>query len=365
MCKSIANGGQRCQAHTRQAVSDQMVSYTTALTPLNSEQARAALRDLEVEGANLPDPEREEVDEWLERTITQVRYEPNLTESRRERIIRRLREALGRVLPSGATFHAWKSIMAEAWQRSRRKAAIFFTVGVITFSGGCGLGAGGSSPDDAPRGPSVVQVSSYEEFASDSLPAPKVAPEVARKFGEADAVDAYNMGARLILDHQMDGDTLGSPINTEVKGELAEVRKHLTPARQADLDDRVARASKDEDAYAAVAVLQAQGVDSGEIAVVDPNTGERVAGSLRKGVKTPVVGRSISNPRLSVDPDGRLKATFTSQSTLRVTGGDANYLAPLKNETTLWFTKSGDKWLIDGWNADWSNNPGPTRLDTK
>ena len=350
MCKSIANGGQRCQAHTRQAVSDQMVSYTTALTPLNSEQTRAALRDLEIEGANLPDPEREEVDEWLERTITQVRYEPNLTEPRRERIIRRLREALGRVLPSGATFHAWKSIMAEAWQRSRRKAAIFFTVGVITFSGGCGLGAGGASPDDAPRGPSVVQVQDgYEQYAKDSVAAIEVPGDVASKFGAEDAQKAYDVAANTFLKAQVSDARVRISRADATTADFKDVRASLTAERRKDFDKALSCADTDADCYATVASIAYYGAE-------DNITAKDGAVKVRSDVPHAVVSKKVSKPTMRVSDDGRLEIRMTNTGTMRMKAAADNTLIPYENNSTVWMKKVDGQWKIDGWQTDWSKD---------
>lgn len=365
MCKSVAEGGARCQAHTRQAVSTQMGSYATAMTSLNSEQAAITLRDLEAEGANLPDPSRDEVDAWLEQTITQVRFEPNLTESRRERIIRRLREALGKVTPSGATFHAWKNIMAEAWQRSRRKAAVFFTVGVITFSGGCGMGSGSVDPDPSPQSPGIVQVDGYSEFTAGGVPQPSVSAEVKSQFGEQGALDAYNFGAKTILNNQLNGETLSKSREDVTADDIADVRAALTPVRQRDLDDRLSNISTDESAYADIAALKGVGASAGQLQVQDPTSGKTSAASLRSDVPSSSINRSVSKPQLSVDSDGRLKATFTSSGVLRATAGGDNYLVPISNKTSLWFQKSGDQWKIDGWTTDWTKNAGPSEIDPR
>lgn len=363
MCKSAAEGGARCQAHTRQNVTAQMSSYVTAVTPLNSAMTREVIADLEREGQNLPDPSREEVDGWIEGQMAQVRFESNLTESRRERILKHLREALGKVLPSGATFHAWKNVMAEAWSRSKRKATVFFAAGLITFSGGCGISPGDASPEPpAPTG-TVQVVDGYPEYASASLPQPDVSADVEAKFGKADSLAAYNMGADLILKNQLEGEHLGTPINEVKASDLAEVRSHLSPDRQKDFDARVKDMGSDEEAYAAVVALTGVGVGQGDISVTDPGSGKAYKGGLRTDVKDPGFNRSIQSPKLTVDTDGRLKATFKSGGSLRVHANDKNYVVSISNTTSMWFAKDGGQWKIDGWSADWSQQSPAAVVD--
>lgn len=146
MCQSKAEGGRRCAFHLEQAVGTGLTTYAVSVTGVNASDARDAYERLEREGLAMPDPTREEVDEFLEQQVFRVRHEPEITEARRESIINRLKAAIGRVLPNGATFHAWKNIVAESFAKVRRRAAAAFLVGALSM----GVGACGTTGDTEP-----------------------------------------------------------------------------------------------------------------------------------------------------------------------------------------------------------------------
>ena len=255
--------------------------------------------------------------------------------------------------------------MAEAWNRSRRKVAVFFIAGVLTFSGGCGFAGNANNNPENPTPTSTSQgVEGHPEFGSTSLPQPAVSEEVATRFGEKDALVAYNMGAQFILDHQMDGNMISTDVADVDPSDLASTRKMLTPDRQKDWDARFAAATTDKDAWAAIAGLDGVGLARGDIAITDPITSKQFTGTFRTDV-SPSFNRKISSPQLTIAPDGRLKATFASNCTFRVKANNANYLVPISNKTTLWFKKAGNTWKIDGWYASWPKHDADTAVRDK
>lgn len=151
MCQAKVDGGRRCQAHLRADATAAMITAAVATTGLSRSEAQDAFHALRAEGATQPNPTRDEVDTFLERAAFAAEHNPDLTPTRRATVVARLRAAIGRLLPDGATFHAWKNLIAESYARVRRTAAAAFTAGVLTFSvGACGTTPDTSGPDDAP-----------------------------------------------------------------------------------------------------------------------------------------------------------------------------------------------------------------------
>lgn len=150
MCKSSAEGGQRCQGHLSASTTAAMTTYVVHTTGLDRPTVDATMADLRAEFADAPAPDRAEVDQFLEQQAFRVRHEPDLTEKRRDSIMSRLRAGIGRLLPDGPTYAAWKNVLASAahraWKRARKPviavgvgaAAVGFVAGATTFMGGMG-----------------------------------------------------------------------------------------------------------------------------------------------------------------------------------------------------------------------------------
>lgn len=139
MCQSRAEGGVRCNHHLSTAASAAMVTYVVSATGAAPAEAKAVAARLEREGEHLPAPAREEVDAFLTESMFRARHDETLTPKRRESVLARLGAALGKVLPSGAKFHAWKNMMVETAVRMRRKVvAVTVAAGLAVSLAACG-----------------------------------------------------------------------------------------------------------------------------------------------------------------------------------------------------------------------------------
>lgn len=347
MCKSKSEGGQRCAAHLRASVTQSVTTYATATTTLSRAKVLDVAADLEREGDTLPDPSREEVDQWLEQTIQQVEHEPDLNETRRSRILTHLKAAIGRVLPSGATFHMWKNLFAEAWQRSRRASTIFFAAGIITVTGGCGIGQTSAEPN--PPIPSVAA-----EVADDAIPAPFIPYEVKKQYGEADALAAYQMGAQFIIDFQTDDRFLHLSTDTATVDKFADAQQYLTKVRQKDFAHHLECDDTNSDCYENAAALIFYGVNGQSgMHLKNPDTGKLDPATVRTDVRS-VDGKRIKSANMFAD-EKRLAVEIKSISTMRVetkTGQQGSF--PINGDTTLWFKKVDGEWKIDGWSGKMS-----------
>ena len=179
MCKSKAQGGQRCAYHIEQGASTALVSLVSVVDGTKTKYAREEFDARKEQGVNMPAPTRGEVDAFLADQVEQVEKADFLTPPRKRSILNRLREAIGKVKPDGATFHAWRTIMRDAWSKARRKATAGFLAGVMTFSvGACG------QPADS---------SNYEKPESPGISAP-VTPGAPSATAAPDTIDPYEGG---------------------------------------------------------------------------------------------------------------------------------------------------------------------------
>lgn len=150
MCKSSAEGGQRCQGHLRSGVTAAMTTYVVDATGLDRASAVTVIEDLRAEFADAPAPDRAEVDEFLERQAFRIRHEQALSEKRRNSLLGRIRAGIGRLLPDGPTFAAWKHSLAAAWQRAREPLKVAGAVaGVFIASVGLGTAMGAAGHANA------------------------------------------------------------------------------------------------------------------------------------------------------------------------------------------------------------------------
>lgn len=119
MCKSKAEGGQRCYGHTANAA---MTSWAAASTKVRGQTkaqsgaaANAAFKRLQDEGKKLgvADPSRKDVEEFLDRQEARVRAS-DLSDARKGAILTRLQQTreIDRT-PDGATWHAWQNVEGE------------------------------------------------------------------------------------------------------------------------------------------------------------------------------------------------------------------------------------------------------------
>lgn len=114
-------------------------------------------------------PTREEVDTFLVRQIVRAQREPNMTEPRREKIIRRLKEGLGKVMPTPAQFRAWTALMGEKWNGAKKKVATLVAVSALSFSlGACGNGGTSASDVEPTAGATHTSATRESEEKSDA-----------------------------------------------------------------------------------------------------------------------------------------------------------------------------------------------------
>lgn len=99
------------------AGSSALTSYAHASTGVDEREVQRAFHALKREGTrlNAPDPTVAEVTAFLADQQDQVRADPTLSPARRQSLLTRLEtaasQARDRVLPAGATFHAWRRIL--------------------------------------------------------------------------------------------------------------------------------------------------------------------------------------------------------------------------------------------------------------
>jgi hypothetical protein len=91
-----------------------VTSYARITTGLSDMQTLSTFHALIREGAsrNVTNPTRQQVAQWAERGITQIRANENLTPARRTSLINRLEQVRrpDAPLPDGPTFHAWNGL---------------------------------------------------------------------------------------------------------------------------------------------------------------------------------------------------------------------------------------------------------------
>lgn len=139
MCQSQAEGGVRCNHHLTSAAGAALTTYVVASTGAAAADVKAVAARLEREGEHLPAPSRGEVDDFIHQQMFRARHDDTLTEKRRESVLARLGAALGKVLPSGAKFYAWKNMMVETAVRMRRKVvAATVVAGLAVSLAACG-----------------------------------------------------------------------------------------------------------------------------------------------------------------------------------------------------------------------------------
>lgn len=364
MCQSIADGGRRCSFHLEKGASSAVTSFASSVTGLSTQETQAAYDDLMREGGSQPDPSREEVDQFLEQQAFRARHDPDLTESRRQSIVRRLQDAIGRITPSGATFHAWRNLVAESWSRVRRKAAAAFLVGAVTFSvGACGTAPASSQSDDsraehtasAPKTPGAAQFNT--EFKQVK---PTISPEATAKFGQ-DAKTGTDFVVKQIVEKDSFNDDLARGGNASKDDVVAASDKMLPDAKR---DWNKAITTYDQEVEAGMVSEKATGsvyiYTFYNMPQAMKGTGASVASD------GPVfVNRKTSKVRSTVQ-DNRLAVTVAASSDVRVEGGAQEGLWPMKKETTYYMAKDADgNWKIDGWYGSYTPGEFPIAVASK
>lgn len=373
MCQSKAEGGRRCKFHLEQGVAGGMTTYVASVTGLSPKQTAEAYEALEREGLALPDPTREEVDEFLEREAFRVRHEPNLTEKRRESIVARLRAAIGRITPNGSTFHAWKNLVAESWSRVRRRAAAAFMVGALTFSvGACGNAPSQATPDDtaapvagAPVTPQPSNGSPREYDSTYEVAEGTASNEAVERFGPREAAQGTALAIDTSQDYFWDEESVTSMPGEDADEHAYSLAERMTPATAEQWRETVDEfiANSKEGNYGA-------GQNGRDFLSISFYGGAAFDNAVDKDGNTVTVapeGPVVVNPTLSkvttgLTADDRLSVEIEGSAGLRVVVGGKPKVWNLTRSITYYMVQDKDQgeWLIDAWSGSW-NTTGFTK----
>ena len=352
MCKAKADGGERCSFHLKQGVTTGVTAFAAATSGLTGKNATAVFEDLKREGQNLPDPDQEEVDGFLARTEFNVRQDSTLAEPKRESIAARIRAAIGKILPDGATFHAWKNVVAESWKRARRYAVVGFLSAGLTF----GLAACGNTPPDHVQAPPSQPAASAPAVVTPSAPSsavigsqtpavakPSVSPDAISKFGQAKVDAGYQQATALTNTSTFQRDLLETHPYTAK--DFAAGRDQMTPNARKKWDDAVAKMLKgDADGKSKVMTMSYYGITGGDFKLAP--TG-------------PVaVNQTITKSKITVDSEGRMQVSFTHHGEVRALQGDKAVRYPVDKTVTYWLApakSSSTGWQIDAWSANYQS----------
>lgn len=296
----------------------------------------------------MPDPSRDEVDDFLEKQAFRVRHEAALSEARRESILTRIQSAIGRVLPNGATFHAWKNVVAEAFARVRRRAAAAFLVGALSV----GLGACGNTGE----GPDV---------AAPVSGAPTISAPAHTYDTEWDTQDPAVLGSA--------SSTFTAAEVAAATGTVAAINEELAfnenILRDANLTaDDYQRAS----AFMTPTCASAFSSIVDEAVASDATTTEKISAALiaypnakDAGIDYPfqAKGPAVVNPATTntivafdtVNSQPRMKISQTVTADLRMVRNGNPVLVPVKKNITYWLAPvDGARldWRIDGYSGE-------------
>lgn len=365
MCKALNEGGKRCSFHIVQGVCTAVVAYATSLTGLSRKETDEAFAALKEEGRNAPAPSREEVDGFLVTQAFRVRTEPTLTEAKRGSILNRLQSAIGKATPDGATFHAWKNVVAEAWARSRKRAAGVFLISGLAFGmGGCATGPTNAAPQPSTSGPVATAPASPTAGATvapvGSTPAatgmmaapPFVAKatyskDVVAKYGQASAEAAHDLTSELTTTEGFSEARMRQTPGEISQDDFASIKPYLTPSAAKDLDANAAKWVSDPTDATANANLMA-------VAMYGLNNDKY---RLREDVPA-LSGVRVERAQVDLDTDGkRVIVTQHVTTTARFEGAAKGDLLKmgLTRDTTYVLVKGTSKdrpWLIDGWSTN-------------
>ena len=354
MCKPTTEGGKRCAYHLQDGAGAALTTYTASVTGLGGAETREVMADLVAEFADAPAPSREVVDEFLEQQVFRARHEPDLTEKRRESIVRRLRNAIGRVTPDGATFKAWKNIVAEAWTRVRRKAVAAFLVGAMAFSvGACGTTSNeGTDPGRIEVVAAAPQhVTDAETPAASGLawPAHKVTykADAVQRYGRKEAEAGADLTLEVIKEFSFGDRTVAPTGNAAYRAEyqawLLGAAKHMDTGAAKDWTTKVntfmggKNQTDTNPAHSSVFSLSSYGLMGPDNVPTD---------------RPSIEDQSIDKCVVTTATDGRLKVEVTSSAHFNwVNNGEAGQTTGTRNQEFL-LTQVGGQWKIDGWHGD-------------
>jgi hypothetical protein len=359
MCQSKAAGGRRCAYHLEQGVCAGMVTYVVSVTGLDRCETSEAYKALEKEGSNLPDPTRDEVDDFLNREAFRIRHEPNLSEQRRENIVNRLLASVGRITPSGATFHAWKNLVAESWARVRRRAAAAFVLGAMTFSvGGCGNAP--AEPQAQPQAQIVAAAptapgpaSSYDTTYKTAKPT--YSADAVTVFGKADVVAGTSAAVNFTQKHAFDDASVTTKAGENINKYGYSLAKDMSPET-----GRMWKASVDEFVQDVEAGTFGESPGSANVlsltfyASMSGKNHDMDGNSVMANPEGPViVNKEITSITTGATNDGRLSVEINSAADMRLLVEGKPKLSPMTRTATYYMAKSGGDWKIDAWSGIW------------
>lgn len=355
MCKAIKDGGARCAYHVGENASAALVTYVASTTGLGGQASREAFTDLVAEYADAPAPERAEVDDFLEQQIFRARHEPTLTEKRRESIIRRLREAIGKATPSGATFGAWKNLVAEAWSRVRRRAAVAFVAGALTFS----LGACGNAGTDVRPEPVATQAAA----SAPADPSPSAAAlstgqwtvknvniedRVIGLKGEKAAEQAKDLMVQVAQDYAFNEQSIeydGKEGKAEGQKWMLEARKDLTPDAAADWTKIVTTYFREK---------KLEGTPSWNSMIAFTSWGLYSSADMRPDdtSKPLMFDMTIKNMDIDLSGDGRIWVTMETSAKFNYLNDGKPSVAKADRTQEFWLKDVDGQMKIDGWRGN-------------
>lgn len=354
MCKAIKDGGARCAYHVGENASAALVTYVASTTGLGGPASREAFDDLVAEYADAPAPERAEVDDFLQQQIFRARHEPTLTEKRRESIIRRLREAIGKATPTGATFKAWKNLVAEAWTRVRRRAAVAFVAGALTFS----LGACGNAGNDVRPEPVATQAAA----SAPADPSPSAAAlstgewtvknvniedRVVGLKGEKAAKEAQDLALRMVQDYAFNEQSIeynGKEGKAEGQKWMLAARKDMTSDAAADWTKTVTTYFREKKAdgtpaYSGMISFTSWGLyPTQDMRPTDPS-------------QPLMFDMTVKNMDVDLASDGRIWVTVESSAKYNYLNQGKPGVAVANRKQEFWLKDVDGQLKIDGWSG--------------
>lgn len=251
-----------------------MASYAALSTGADQRFAQTVFVDLRNEGQalGLADPSQAQVEEFLTEQQFRIRTDDTLGKSR-HRLMNKLGDALqkarDKVLPDGATFHAWKNVVAESWRRANRKVAAVVLAGAAALTiGACGAAPAHQLPASQAPSVSISQVATPPPTSANTTPAtssgipdsafanvkPFTGPAV-DKWGQANVQAAYKEMVNFTFATGWDPDTISN--NKVAPSDFTDATSHMTPSMAKSFNQAVAKALHgDSDAAKTVQLLQ-------------------------------------------------------------------------------------------------------------
>ena len=351
MCKSLKDGGARCAYHVSENASAALVTYVASTTGLGGQATREAYSDLVTEYADAPDPDRVQVDEFLEQQMFRARHEPALTEKRRESILRRLRDAIGKAAPSGAQFAAWKNLVAEAWSRVRRRATVAFLAGALTFS----LGACGATGTDVRPEPVATQAAASAKVD----PSPEAAALSTKEWtvknvtvqdrvvglkGEKAAQEVQALMLDVAKDYGFNEQSIkydGKDGAKESKPWMLSARKHMTPNAAGQWTNVV-------NTYFRESTKAGSEVSGNMMSLTDYAT---YSADMRPSDPTlPLMfDMTVQDMEIDLAADGRIWVTMDSTAKFNFMNEGTPAVSRCTRNQEFWLMKVNGQWKIDGW----------------